>query len=189
VLAADADRRAIERDLHDGVQQQLVSLAVNLQQASASVEGDPVAAKELLDRMAHDVQQALDEAARLAQRIYPPLLEARGLAAALRAAAVSAGVRASVEVAPGLSCAPEVAGTIYQSWLEALGHAGDDAPAAVSLREDEGALTFELVADFGRSDPEFVRLRDRVAALGGRLTIRSEPGGGTRVVGSLPLSR
>jgi signal transduction histidine kinase len=179
----------MERELHDGVQQQLVALAVNLQQASALVEGDPAATKELLDRMARDVQQALDETGRLAERIYPPLLEARGLAAALRAAAVSTGVRASVEVAPGLSCAPGVARTIYQSWLEALRHAGDDARPAVSLREDEGAIAFELVADFARSDPELARLRDRFAALGGRLTIRSEPGGGTRVFGSLPLSR
>ncbi len=93
VFAADADRRMIERELHERVQQNLVALAVNLQLADLAVEADPAAAKTLLAELARDVQQALDETAQLAQRIYPPLLEAGGLAAALRAAAGSAGVR------------------------------------------------------------------------------------------------
>ena len=71
VLAADADRRAIERELHEGVQQHLVALAVNLQLARQSADADPEAAKELLEQMGRDVQQALDETAQLAQRIYP----------------------------------------------------------------------------------------------------------------------
>ena len=98
MLAADDDRRRIERELHDGVQQHLVALAVNLQLASGLTEADPAAAKALLDEMKHDVQRALEEAARLAQRIHPPLLEASSLAASLRAAASSAGVTSSVEV-------------------------------------------------------------------------------------------
>ena len=77
------------------MQQHLVALAVNLQLADLAVDADPAAAKTLLAELARDVQQALDETAQLAQRIYPPLLEAGGLAAALRAAAASAGVRAS----------------------------------------------------------------------------------------------
>ena len=101
VLAADADRRSIERELHEGVQQDLVALAVSLQLATQAVESDPAAAKELLEEMARDVQQAIAETAKLAQRIHPPLLEPGGLAAALRAAAVSSGVRGSVEVAAG----------------------------------------------------------------------------------------
>ena len=70
--------------------------------------------------MGRDVQQALDETALLAQRIYPPLLEAGGLAAALRSAAVTAGVPASVDVAAGSNYPPEVARTVYMCWLEAL---------------------------------------------------------------------
>ena len=78
VLAADADRRRIERDLHAGVQQQLVALAVNLQLAGALAGADPAGATRLLAELERDVQQLLDEAAQLAHRIYPPLLEAGG---------------------------------------------------------------------------------------------------------------
>ena len=99
VLAADADRRSIERELHDGVQQHLVALAVNLQLVEQLVDDDPAAAKTLLQDLRRDVQQALEEAAQLAQTVYPPLLETGGLAATLRAAASSIGVPSSVEVA------------------------------------------------------------------------------------------
>jgi signal transduction histidine kinase len=195
VLAADADRRLIERNLHEGVQQQLVALAVNLQLASALADVDP-AAKALLEEMERDVQQALDETARLAQGIYPMLLEAGGLAAALRSAAVSADIRVSIDVAAAASCPPEVVRTIYLCCVEALEHAGAGARAKVTVRDEEGALAFEVVeygarsaAAMDRSVSEFDRVRDRVEALGGRLTIRSAPGHGTTVSGSLPLSR
>jgi signal transduction histidine kinase len=188
VLAADADRRMIERDLHEGVQQHLVALAVNLQLAGTLADDDPAAAKALLNEMGRDVQQALDETAQLAQRIYPPLLEAGGLAAALRFAAVSAGIRVSLEVAAGARYPPEVAGAIYWCCLEAFEHADTGAHATVTVREEEGAVAFEVVEDGSRSDAGLDRLRDRVEALGGRLTIRSEPGRSTRVSGSLPLS-
>jgi signal transduction histidine kinase len=188
VLADDADRRRIERDLHEGVQQHLIALAVNLQLAGSMVDANPAAAKALLEEMGRDVQQALDETAQLAQRIHPPLLEAGGLVPALRSAAASAGVRASIEVAADASYPPEVARTVYWSWLVALEHAGAGARATVTVREGEGALAFEIVEDGARSDAGFNRLRDRVDALGGRLTIRPEPGRGTRVSGSLPLS-
>ena len=92
VLAADAERRSIERELHDGPQQHLVALAVNLQLARRLADADPAAAKLLLEEMGRDVRQALDETGKLAHRIYPPLLEAGGLAAALRSAAVAVGV-------------------------------------------------------------------------------------------------
>jgi signal transduction histidine kinase len=181
VLAADADRRAVERELHEGVQQHLVALAVNLQLAAQSVDTDPAAAKDLLDQMGRDVQQALDETAQLAQRIHPPL-EAGGLAAALRSAAVSAGVRASVEVAVA-NYAPEVAATVYRCWLEALEHENAGAPPTITVRDQEGALTFEIE---GSEIPEdcVVRLRDRVEALGGSLT-RS----GMSITGSIPLGK
>lgn len=188
VLAADADRRRIERELHDGPQQQLVALSVNLQLARDLADADPAAAQALLEEMERDVQRALDETAQLAQRIYPPLLEAGGLAAALRSAAVSAGARASLDVAAGVSYPPEVAGTVYLCWLEALEHVGPGARATVAVRHEEEGLVFEVVTD-GEQNAGFDRLRDRVETLGGRLTIRPEPGGGTRVTGSLPLSR
>jgi signal transduction histidine kinase len=187
VLAADADRRRIERDLHDGVQQDLVALAVNLQLAGRLADADPAAAKTLLEEMGRDVQQALDETAHLAERIYPPLLEARGLAAALRSAAVRAGTPATVEVTAAAGYPPELAAAVYLCCLEALEHAGG-ARATVWIRDDEGGLTFEVGGDGDDSGAGLDRLRDRVEALGGRLTISSEPGRGTRVSGSLPFA-
>jgi signal transduction histidine kinase len=187
LLAADAERRRIERELHEGVQQHFVALAVNLQLASELTDSDPAAAKTLLAEMSRDVQQALDETAQLAQRIYPPL-DAVGLAATLRSAAVSAGVRASVDVEVRASYPREVVAAVYWCWLEMLECAADGMRAAVRVRDEDGALTFEVVGDGDRSAPALESSRDRVEALGGRLTIRSEPGRGTRVSGSLPLA-
>jgi signal transduction histidine kinase len=189
VLAADADRRKIERDLHDGPQQHLVALAANLQRARLLADADPAAAKGLLDEMGRDVRQALDETTKLAHRIYPPLLEAGGLGAALRAAAVSAGVRTRIEITAGAGYPPEVAGAVYFCCLEALEGAGDGTRATVTVRDEEGALTFEVVANGVRSHVELVPLRDRIEALGGQVAVQPQPGGGTRVSGSLPLSR
>ena len=186
--AADAERRSLERDLHEGVQQDLIALAVNLQLAARLVDADPPAAKALLAEMSRDVQQALDETARLAQRIYPPLLETGGLAAALRSAAAGAGIRVALDVPASAGYPPEVAGAIYWSCLDAFEHAGAGARAAVTVREEEGAVAFEVVEDGSGSAAGLERLRDRVEALGGRLAIRAEPGRGTRVSGSLPLS-
>jgi signal transduction histidine kinase len=189
VLSADADRRAVERELHDGVQQHLVALAANVQLAAGLVEADPTAAKELLEQMGRDVQQALDETGKLAHRIYPPLLDAGGLAAAVRSAAVSAGVRTRIGVTAGAAYPPEVAGAVYFCCLEVLQRAGAGASAAVMVRDGEGALAFEVVADCVASETDLLPLRDRVEALGGRLTIRSASGRVKRVSGSLPLSR
>ena len=189
VLAADADSRRIERDLHEGVQQHVVALGVNLQIAAQLADADPAAANALLEEMGRDLRQIRDETARLAERIYSPLLEAAGLAVALRSAAVSAGTSASVEVAAGSSYPPEVARTVYLCWLEALERAVAGARTTVTVRDEQGALAFEVVEERACSDAELVRLRDRVEALGGHLTIRPEPDGGSRVCGSLPLPR
>jgi signal transduction histidine kinase len=189
VQAADTERRTIERDLHEGVQQHLVGLAVNLQLASQLVDTDLAAAKALLGEMERDVEQALAETAQLAQQIYPPLLEAGSLASALRAAATSIGIRVSVEVEAASSCPPEVVRTLYLSCLEALEHAGADAPATITVRQEDGALAFDVVAAGTGSDAELEWLRDRVEALGGRLTVGTERSGVTRISGSLPLSQ
>ena len=137
--------------------------------------------------MGRDVQQALDETAKLAERIYPPLLDAGGLAAALRSAAVSAGTLVSVEVTAA-GYPREVAAAVYLCCLEALEHAGAGTQTTVRVRDEKGELAFEVVGDGDYSDEGLERLRDRVEALGGRLTITAEPGRGTRVSGSLPLS-
>lgn len=189
VLAADADRRTIERDLHDGVHQHLVALAVNLQLAGQAADSDPAAAKTLLEEMGRDVQQALDETALLAQRIYPTTLEADALAALLRLAAVNAGVPASVDVAVGSNYAPEVGMTVYLCWLDTLARGSGKTRVTIRVRQGEDALAFEVIGNAAHSDADLDRVRDRVEALGGRLTIRSGPDRGIRVSGSLPLSR
>jgi signal transduction histidine kinase len=178
VLAADDDRRRLERDLHEGVQQHLVALAVKLQLARA----DPAALETLIEEMQSDVKQALDETAQLARRIYPSL-EAGGLAAALRSAAVSSGVPASVDVSAGGSYPAEVLAAVQWCWLEALEHTDAGTHASITVRDEDGALAFEVVGGDG-SERGIERLRDRVEALGGRLTVRSKP---DRLAVSLPL--
>jgi signal transduction histidine kinase len=169
------------------VHQQLIALAVDVQLARRAVDSDLAEAKVLLDEMERDVQRALDATALLAQRIHPPLLEARGLGAALRAAATSGGIDASVDVRIRASCPTEVVSTVYLCCLEALDRAGTGA--TVTVRDEEGVLGFDVEGDRPCPDGALDRLRDRVEALGGRLTIESKGGGGMRVSGSLPLSR
>ena len=103
-----------------------------------------MAARTLLDQMRREVQVALDEAARLAERIYPPLLESGGLKAALRAAAAAAGVRARIDVTGAAPRSPEIAGAVYFCWIGLLEHAGPDADASVELRSTDGELGFEV---------------------------------------------
>lgn len=189
VLAADAERCTIERDLHDGVHQHLVALAVSLQLAGQAADSDLAAAKTLLEEMRRDVQHALEETARLAQRIYPATLEAGGLAALLRLAAVNAGVPASVDVAASSNYPPGVGMTVYSCWLDTLARASGETRAKIRVREDDDALAFEIIGSAALSDAELERVRDRIEALGGRLTDTSGPDRGIRVSGSLPLSR
>jgi signal transduction histidine kinase len=188
VLTADADRHAIERELHDGVYQRLVALAVSLQLAAQTEGPDPAAVEALLAEMGRDVQDALDEAARLAQRIHPATLEAGDLAALLRSAATGAGVPAVVDVSAGAGYPPEVVMTIHVCWLDTLARAGNASRAAIEVRDGVDALTFEITGTEIRREAGLDRLRDRVEALGGRLTVTFSDGQ-TLVGGSMPLER
>ena len=190
VLAADDDRRRIERELHDGVQQDLVGLAVNLQRARRLIATDPVAAAALVDEMRRDAHEALDRSRALAQRIHPPQLEAGGLLAALRSAAASVRVPTRIDVAADGSVPPEVAATVYLCCVAALDHFHDRTSAAITVREEDGSLAFEVVADdAGRepADDDLIAMRDRVEALGGRLSVGPAPGGRIRIAGVLPM--
>jgi signal transduction histidine kinase len=190
VLAADADRRRIERELHDGAQQDLVGLAVKLQQARGLVDSDPAAAGALVDEMRGDVQESLDRLRLLAQRIYPPQLEAGGLAAALRSAAASAGVRVRVDVGANAAYPQEVSATIYLCIAAAFERLVTGTTVAIGIREENGTVGFEIVAEDAGIDPadaHLAAMRDRMEALGGRLSVAPGPGEGMRIVGALPL--
>jgi signal transduction histidine kinase len=200
VEATDTERRRIERDLHDGAQQHLVALAVGVRLARQISDTDPEQAKTMLDQIGLDLQEAVQELRNLAHGIYPPLLMDRGLPDALRAAAGRAALPTSVE-AEGIGRYPQqVEAAVYFCCLEALQnagkHAGEGADAMVTLREVEGALTFE-VADTGAGfaletgahhGHGFVNMSDRVGAFGGSVTVDSAPGTGTRIQGRIPLN-
>jgi len=190
VLAAAADRGSIERELHDGLQQQLVALAVELQQARRLVDVDPAAAGALIDEMTGEVAEALAALRALAHRIHPPLIQGGGLRAALRTSAAMHGVPARVEVLEGTPLPPELAGAVYFSWAEALEHFRESARIAITVRQTEGAIVFEVVAEGSNSaaaDADLTPMRDRLEALGGRLTVESKPGR-TGITGWLPSS-
>jgi signal transduction histidine kinase len=184
-MANDAERRSLERALHDGVQQLLVGLAANLEIATASIDADPEAAKQLLVEARRDTQQALEETRRLAHSIYPPLLEAGGLTVALRSAAAGANVPVRIDVAPGTAYPPEIAGAVYFCCLDLLEGVEAGTPVSIRVGGEAETLTFGIVAE-GEVDAERLPIRDRVEALGGRLTIERS-GDQTRAVGSLPL--
>jgi signal transduction histidine kinase len=186
-VTADAERRDIERELHERVQQLLVALAANLELAAASVDGDPAAARRLLAEIGDDARQALEETRRLADRIYPPLLDAVGLIAALRGAAMTADVKTRIDVAPDTTWPPEIGGAVYFCCAHAMERAGAGTQVAIAVRNEGGAVAFEIVAE-GDLNAERLPLRDRIEALGGGLTITKRSGGEISVAGSLPMS-
>jgi signal transduction histidine kinase len=190
VLAADADRRRIERELHDGAQQDLVGLAVNLQRARRLIATDPAAAAALVDQMRRDARDALERTRALAQRIHPPQLEAGGLVAALRSAAASVRIRTRIDVAADGRLPPEVAATVYLCCVAALECFRNGTTAAITVREENGTLAFEVVADdaaLETADEALAAMRDRVQALDGRLSVAPGWGGGIRIAGALPM--
>jgi signal transduction histidine kinase len=197
VATGDAERRRVERNLHDGAQQRLVALAVNLRLARDVVTDDPAAGAEMLDQLVTEVQATVQELRELAHGIYPPLLVDGGLLPALRAAATRSPLDVAV-VADGLGRYPtEVEAAVYFCCLEALQNAAKHAPGSsveVSLVEEAGGLVFSVVddgpgynAEVARRGHGFVNMADRVGAIGGTVRWESQPGHGSRVVGSLPL--
>jgi signal transduction histidine kinase len=197
VRAQDEERRKLERNIHDGAQQQLVALAVKLRLADSLVGRDEEGAHRLLRDLTTEVGDALDDLRDLARGIYPPLLADKGLAAALDAQARKAAVPTTVE-AGGIGRFPQdVEATVYFSCLEALQNVAKYAEASaatVSLRSDDGHLEF-VVSDDGRGfDPKATSygtglqgIVDRVAATGGTVELRSAPGVGTSLTARIPV--
>jgi signal transduction histidine kinase len=198
VTTADAERRKIERNLHDGAQQHLVALAVNLRLTRDLLADDPETAAEMLEELGNSVKETIAELRNLAHGIYPPLLVDSGLPEALRAAAGRSPLAVSVE-AEGVGRYPtELEAAVYFCVLEALQNAGKHAPDAtvtVRVSESPGRLTFEVkddgpgfdVATKGRGQG-FTNMSDRVGAYGGVVHWESAPGQGTCISGEVPLA-
>jgi signal transduction histidine kinase len=184
-LAADAERRRIERALHEGVQQDLMGLAANLEVVAGSMDSDPAAAKALLDELQREARRASTEMQELATRVFPGLLEAGGLVVELRAAASRTGVPARLAAAMHVTVPPEIVGAVYFCALDVFERAPTGTPVVVNVRAEEGTLVFDIAAD-GDLGSERRAPHDRVEALGGQVTIISSIDR-TTVAGSLPL--
>jgi signal transduction histidine kinase len=198
VTAQDEERRRLERNIHDGAQQQLVALAVNLKLARTLSSKDPQKAQEILDRLQAEAQETMENLRDLARGIYPPLLADKGLAAALESQARKATLPVSV-VPDGIGRYPQEAeAAAYFCVLEALQNTSKYAAATratVRLAEQDGDLVFEVVDDGKGFDPVTTprgsglqNMADRVEALGGRVEVASAPGRGTTVIGRIPVT-
>jgi signal transduction histidine kinase len=198
VSAQDERAKVLERNLHDGAQQQLVALAVKLRLARASAEKEGARSTvDLLDGLAADANDALENLRDLARGIYPPLLADKGLAAALEVQARRALVPVEVET-DGIGRYPqEVESAAYFCVLEALNNVAKYAGASraeIRLSERDSQLTFEVADDGAGFHVEATSygtglqgMADRLDAIGGTLEVRSGPGAGTTVTGRVPV--
>jgi signal transduction histidine kinase len=198
VGAQDEERRKIERNLHDGAQQQLVALRVQLG-LLGRVAGDPERVEKMAHQLQDALQDALDDLRDLARGIYPPLLADKGLAFALEAQARKLAFDAAVE-SDGVGRYPqEVEAAVYFCALEAMQNVSKYAEATtteVRLAETDGHLLFEIQDDGRGFSPDETGygtglrgMADRLDAIGGNLEVSSEPGRGTLVRGRIKLAR
>jgi signal transduction histidine kinase len=194
VQAADAERRRLERDLHDGAQQRLVALAVTLRLARSKVESDPAAAAELLDEASSELGTATEELRELARGIHPAVLTDRGLEAALGALAGRAPVPVELLAVPDGRLPGPVESAAYFVVAEALTNVAKYAQAThaeVRVEQSNGRVLVEVSDDgVGGADPArgsgLRGLADRLAALDGRLEVTSPGASGTVVRAEMP---
>jgi signal transduction histidine kinase len=197
VAAQDERAKQLERNIHDGAQQQLVALSVQLKLAEQMMDRDADKAKALLSQLQGAAGAALEDLRDLARGIYPPLLADKGLTVALEAQARKAAVPVNVE-ADGIGrFSQDIEATVYFCTLEALNNVSKYAVATsahVRLAADDGHLRFEIEDDGAGFDPAangygtgLQGMADRLAALGGELSVTSSPGAGTTVAGRLPV--
>ena len=203
VAAQDAERRRLERDIHDGAQQQLVAIAVTVRVAQELMRTDPAQAEDLLEQVGVQATEALDTMRELARGIFPAVLADRGLAAALEAV-IGRGkgsARVALQTDTHMATArfpPGAEAAAYFCCLEALQNCAKYAaqsPATLQLEATDTWLTFTVVDtgpgfDFSQAHTGsgLRGMADRLAALGGTLEIHSQPGRGTTVRGRLPLA-
>jgi len=195
--AADAERRRIERDLHDGAQQRMVAVAVTLGLAESMLERDPASAAPLVAQAREEAQLAVKELRELARGIHPALLSERGLGAALEALAARAPVPVEITGVPMVPLPNAVEAAAYYVVAEALTNVAKYAhatEACVRLSLDPERLRIEISDDgIGGADPSsgtgLRGLCDRVEALDGEIDVYSPPGGGTTITVELPIER
>ena len=195
VAAADEERRRIERDIHDGAQQRLVALALELRSAQRKLggAGDPDV-ERLLDSAVGELQVALEDLRELARGVHPAVLTEEGLGAALESLATRSAIAVSLETVPEERFAPEVEAAAYFVACEALTNVAKHAGAShatIRAEHRDGrlivAVTDDGIGGAAALDGRGLRgLMDRVEALGGRLSIDTPAAGGTRVVGEIP---
>ncbi len=194
VEAADTERRRLERNLHDGAQQRLVSLALQLRLIKAALQRDPEEAETLLGTADGELAQALDELRELARGIHPAVLSDRGLVAALHALAERAPVPVTLTRIPDGRLPDPIEAAIYYLVAEAITNIAKYAQAtqaSVAVERSNGIATVVVSDDgVGGAQPGpgsgLVGLADRVEALGGRLHLDSPPGRGTRLSAEIP---
>jgi signal transduction histidine kinase len=195
VEAGDTERRRLERNLHDGAQQRLVSLALALGLAESKVEQEPTAAVALLQSAREELTEALGELRELARGIHPAVLTERGLPYALQALAERAPVEVELDLQLDRRPPAALEAAAYYVVAEALANVAKYAKATtarVRVKMDDQRLVVEVADDgVGGADPsggsELRGLDDRVQAFGGSLRVRSRPGEGTRVLAELPV--
>jgi signal transduction histidine kinase len=196
VDAADSERRRLERNLHDGAQQRLVTLALHLRMAQESLRDDPAAAAGMLDGVGEDLKLALEELRELARGLHPAILTDRGLAPALQAIATRAPFKVEIDGVPSERLPAAIEAAIYYVVAESLTNAAKHSGASearVGLSASDDTVTLEI-RDNGSGGANLAAgsgirgLADRVEALGGRLELESSVGAGTVVRAALPLS-
>lgn len=197
VRAQEVERRRIERNIHDGVQQDLVALIGHTAHVRSELRRDPASGEAALDDLQRGLRRVIGELRELAQGIHPSVLSDRGLLEAVEALASRSTVPVSVRADPalrGLRFAEEVEGAGYFTVAEALANVSKHAAATeaqVNLSQANGSLRIEVRDDGIGFDPAtapgggLANLAERLSALGGRLDVTSRPGGGTTVTASL----
>ncbi len=196
VEVGDAERRRLERNLHDGAQQRLVSVALGLNMAAGKLESDPETARSLLSGAQTELARGLEELRELARGIHPVVLTERGLGPALDALAARAPLPVDVRTVPDERLSPPVEAAAYYVVAESITNVAKYAHATsaiVTIARSNGAATVTVSDDgVGGADPAVGSglrgLAARVEALNGHLDVDSPPGGGTRIRAEIPLA-
>jgi signal transduction histidine kinase len=196
VSAQDERARTLERNIHDGAQQQLVALSVKLRLATGLIDRDPAKARTMLEELQGQTTETLEDLRDLARGIYPPLLADKGLPAALEAQARKSPVPVTVHPDGVGRYGQDVESAVYFCCLEALNNVAKYADASsveIRLRQTEGELRFEVADDGVGFEPDTTThgtglqgIADRLDALGGRFEIRAALGEGTTLIGLVP---